>query len=89
MATPPQLSARDMAKLGMLYLNKGQWNKRQIISSSWIEKSLTNILIQTRVDIIPFALYPFNGYGYQWWNSETAWKADLSYRKAWGLGTMK
>ena len=29
-----ELSARDMAKLGILYLNKGQWDEKQIISSS-------------------------------------------------------
>ena len=81
-----QLSARDMAKLGILYLNKGQWNNRQIISSSWIEKSLNKHSYPNKGRYNPFALYPFNGYGYQWWNSETAWKADLSYRKAWGLG---
>ena len=81
-----QLSARDMAKLGILYLNNGQWDKRQIISSSWIEKSLKKHSYPNKGRYNPFALYPFNGYGYQWWNSETAWKADLSYRKAWGLG---
>ena len=29
-----------MAKLGLLYLNKGKWDQKQIISSLWIEKSL-------------------------------------------------
>jgi CubicO group peptidase (beta-lactamase class C family) len=82
-----QLSARDMAKLGILYLNKGKWDKRQIISSSWIEKSLKKHSYPNKDRYNPFSLYPFNGYGYQWWNSETAWKADLSYRKAWGMGS--
>ncbi len=81
-----ELSARDMAKLGMLYLNKGQWDEKQIISSSWIEKSLKTHSYPNKGRFNPFKLYPYNGYGYQWWNSETAWKADLSYRKAWGMG---
>ena len=81
-----ELSARDMAKLGILYLNKGRWGNKQIISSSWVEKSLKTHAYPNRGRFNPFRLYPYNGYGYQWWNSETAWKADLSYRKAWGMG---
>ena len=81
-----QLSARDMAKLGILYLNKGRWGDKQIISASWIKKSLKTHSYPNKGRYNPLRLYPYNGYGYQWWNSETAWKADLSYRKAWGLG---
>ena len=81
-----ELSARDMAKLGLLYLNKGQWDKKQIISAAWIEKSLKTHSYPNKGRFNPLKLYPYNGYGYQWWSSETAWKADLSYRKAWGMG---
>ncbi len=31
--------ARDFAKFGRLYLNKGSWNGTQIISRNWVEKS--------------------------------------------------
>lgn len=34
--------ARDYAKFGRLYLNKGNWNGTQLISHNWIEKTLTN-----------------------------------------------
>ena len=81
-----ELSARDMAKLGLLYLNKGKWDQKQIISSLWIEKSLKTHSYPNKGRFNPLKLYPFNGYGYQWWSSETAWEADLSYRKAWALG---
>jgi CubicO group peptidase (beta-lactamase class C family) len=30
------LTSRDMAKLGMLYLNKGIWNGKQVISKEWV-----------------------------------------------------
>ncbi len=30
-------SARDWAKLGLLYLNNGNWNGRQIIDPTWVE----------------------------------------------------
>ena len=49
--------ARDFAKIGRLYLNKGNWNGRQIVSESWVEQS-------TKVDTIHgSATY----YQYQWW----------------------
>ncbi|MCK9451724.1 MAG: beta-lactamase family protein [Bacteroidales bacterium] len=34
------LRARDLAKFGQLYQNKGAWNNEQIIPQSWIEESL-------------------------------------------------
>jgi CubicO group peptidase (beta-lactamase class C family) len=32
--------ARDFAKIGRLYLNKGNWNGKQIVSEEWVENSL-------------------------------------------------
>ena len=32
--------ARDFAKIGRLYLNKGNWNGKQIVSQEWVEKSI-------------------------------------------------
>lgn len=34
-------TARDYAKLGRLYLNKGNWNGTQIVSEDWVEKATT------------------------------------------------
>lgn len=49
--------ARDFAKIGRLYLNKGNWNGKQIVSEKWVEES-------TRVNPAdPGA----NFYRYQWW----------------------
>lgn len=31
----------DMAKIGQLYLNRGIWNNRQLVSSEWIDESTT------------------------------------------------
>ncbi len=31
--------ARDFAKIGRLYLNKGNWNGKQIVSQKWVEES--------------------------------------------------
>ena len=34
-------NTRDWAKLGLLYMNKGNWNGEQIIDSSWVEYATT------------------------------------------------
>ena len=31
--------ARDFAKIGRLYLNKGNWNGKQIVTKNWVEQS--------------------------------------------------
>lgn len=49
--------ARDFAKLGRLYLNKGNWNGRQIVPRSWVEAS-------TKVDTTAGSAW---FYQYQWW----------------------
>lgn len=33
------LRPRDMARLGQLYLDRGMWNSRQIVSEAWVEES--------------------------------------------------
>lgn len=54
------LSATDMAKIGELCLNKGEYDGKQIISSKWIEEMITPTSI---------ALEKFGNmkYGYLWW----------------------
>jgi len=55
------LTSRDMLKFGQLYLNKGKWNNKQILSKKWIKKSHNNYLnLENTADK--------NGYGYLWWH---------------------
>lgn len=51
-------SARNMARFGLLYLNKGSWKKKQILSSEWIEKSW---------DPVDIEMYYTLKFGYLWW----------------------
>jgi CubicO group peptidase (beta-lactamase class C family) len=34
-----RMTASDLARYGLLYLNKGKWNGRQLVPEEWIEKS--------------------------------------------------
>ena len=52
------INSEDHARFGLLYLNKGKWNGKRIISEEWIKKSIT-----------PSKTNP--EYGFMWWiNSE-------------------
>lgn len=60
------LRPRDMAKLGLLYLDKGNWNGKQVVSAKWVEES-------THPQPIPPDGKPwptFTGYGYLWWSQK-------------------
>ncbi len=54
-----QLTPRDMAKLGYLYLHNGSWDGQQIVSAEWAR---TAVQRHTGTDS-EVGL----GYGYQWW----------------------
>lgn len=49
--------ARDFAKIGRLYLNKGNWNGKQILSRQWVETS-------TKIDTENGSAW---FYQYGWW----------------------
>ena len=53
-----RMSARDMARFGLLYLRKGNWNGRQIISPEWVERSTKAYSVVSE----PMGV----GYGYLW-----------------------
>jgi CubicO group peptidase (beta-lactamase class C family) len=53
---------RDMAKIGLLVLQNGNWNGEQIISKDWIRLST-----QTHVSLDPDQPSWGKGYGYLWW----------------------
>ena len=53
-----KLTARDMARLGQLWLNHGRWAGRQLVSAAWVTESTTS-----HVDTQSTP----EQYGYQWW----------------------
>jgi CubicO group peptidase (beta-lactamase class C family) len=60
-----RMRPHDMAKIGYLYLNRGQWDGEQIVPSDWIRVSTRKHIDGTLQD----------GYGYQWWVAENAYMA--------------
>ncbi len=64
------LSTRDMAKIGQLMLNKGQWQGEQLIPAEWVEKSTSAVtphstLVERWGPADPET--PHMSYGYMWW----------------------
>ena len=59
-----RMSARDMARFGLLYLNNGKWGNKQIVPADWVEMTTS-----------PFTkdLRDFNhkcSFGHLWWISD-------------------
>ena len=55
------LTARDLAKIGYLYLHDGVWNGRRLLPEGWVKASTTPL-----VDTRP-GQPRSRKYGYQWW----------------------
>jgi CubicO group peptidase (beta-lactamase class C family) len=53
---PLRMSARDLARFGVLYLRKGAWGNQQLVPRAWVEESTQ-----------PFSNTGRCGYGYMWW----------------------
>jgi CubicO group peptidase (beta-lactamase class C family) len=58
-AYPFRMTARDMARFGLLFLRAGEWRGRQVIPKEWVTES-------TRVYSIADGDAGY-GYGYLWW----------------------
>jgi CubicO group peptidase (beta-lactamase class C family) len=61
-----RMTARDMARFGLLMLRKGKWNGKQVIPEDWVEEST-----QSHSDA---GLYGSDAYGYMWWVAEDGHK---------------
>jgi CubicO group peptidase (beta-lactamase class C family) len=83
------VTARDMAKLGLLYLNHGQYDGNQVLSAAWVRESLQrysgNInFTGTGINSSEAGRYFRDiGYGYQWWSARAG---DHRFDFAWGHG---
>jgi CubicO group peptidase (beta-lactamase class C family) len=81
------LTARDAARFGLLYLNRGTHDGRQLLPAAWVDESLS----PASMDIDNAGVVGGNvgryfrevGYGYQWWSARVG---DRRFAYAWGHG---
>jgi CubicO group peptidase (beta-lactamase class C family) len=53
-----RISARDLARFGLLYARGGTWDGKQLVSEEWVRQS-----------VHPHSQGPQGGYGYMWWTT--------------------
>jgi CubicO group peptidase (beta-lactamase class C family) len=76
---PLRMSARDLARFGLLYLRQGAWGGRQVIPRAWVAES-TRSHSDTGTC----------GYGYMWWvadGSKGLPRVNLPDGSFWAWGT--
>ena len=76
-----RMSARDLARFGLLFLREGQWQYKQILSAKWINESTASHSIRG----------DDSGYGYMWWTgvkgglfANVKVKGHSYYASGWG-----
>ena len=55
------MSARDFARFGLLFLHGGNWNGAQVVPADWVKASTH-----------PYSDAESGGYGYLWWTGDSA-----------------
>ncbi len=65
-AYPIWVSTRDMARMGYLMLQEGNWNGRQVISRDWARR-ITSVVTPVEEMNPVDRRDGFFGYGYMWW----------------------
>lgn len=79
-----KITPRDMAKIGVTFLNKGVWDGKQIISEQWVEKSVTAFPVNNGIDV-PGEDGGRFGYSYSWWTKEYS-KSGKTINMFWAIG---
>ena len=70
------LHTEDLAKFGLLYLQKGMWDGKRILSEQWVQDATS---LQTATGGNPDSNWDA-GYGYQFWrNKVTGFRADGAF----------
>jgi CubicO group peptidase (beta-lactamase class C family) len=70
------VKTEDISKLGYLYLQKGKWEGRQLLSEEWVEEATS---IQTSNGSNPESDWD-QGYGYQFWQCRhDAYRGDGAF----------
>lgn len=70
-----RLRAQDMARFGLMVLDGGRWEGRQVVPAGWV-RAMTTTHVRTGSDRTP-------GYGYEWWIGDADGQRTIA---ALGLG---
>ncbi len=71
------LCTEDIAKLGQLYLQKGQWNGRQLIPEKWVEQATSKQVPNDQESHAKMGPDWQQGYGFQFWRcTHNAFRGD-------------
>jgi len=61
------ISARELVRFGHLFLNRGKWKNKQLISASWV-KAATKAHVPASIPLEPLSGADGRGvYGFNWW----------------------
>ncbi len=80
-AYPFRMSARDMARFGLLFLRQGRWRDKQVLSEEWVKVSTASHFREP--DTTPNRHY---AYGYLWWRIVDGPFKELGMYSARGYG---
>ncbi len=72
-----KLRTEDIAKFGQLYLQKGKWNGKQLISPRWIEQATSKQVPNEQESHAKIGIDWQQGYGFQFWQcTHNAFRGD-------------
>jgi len=60
-----QTTAREMARFGLLYLNRGRWNGRQLLPAWFVDEATKN-----QVPSVGRSAFLHGRYGFYWWTND-------------------
>lgn len=82
------LSTRDMARIGLLMLNEGEWNGSRVVSSDWTRRLVSVVTPLHEMNPL-YRRDGYFGYGYMWWvwdgpRAVGPFEGAYTARGAWG-----
>jgi CubicO group peptidase (beta-lactamase class C family) len=71
------LRTEDMAKFGLLYLQQGRWNGKQLVPRKWVEQATSKHILNENEAHAQIGPDWTEGYGFQFWRCRhNAFRAD-------------
>lgn len=85
------MSTRDLARIGLLYLNCGRWKGDTLIPEQWVLDSIEGVPIAKGAPSASKMHTYYGDYGWQWWvdkpgGRRTFWKIDIDQPVFFGQG---